>query len=157
MLNQHYLSDMFPIHHHRAGAGHAPGTSSEDKHHGVPFLDRVVNLDTATVTQRNVNAKHQLAVMRHESAPMDPEDHSHAAGESEVHGVHDSNSAADHEDLHLTLGEGTKLTSKDLSGAEGSRISVVKVPHPEDDKYRGKTVRQLSRLWRYLDGADPDE
>jgi hypothetical protein len=156
MLNQHYLSDMFPIHHHRAGAGHVPGTSSEDKHYGVPFLDRIVNLDTATVTQRNVNAKHQLAVMRHESAPMDPSDHSHAAGESVVHNVHDSHSTADYDDLHLTLGEGKKLTSKDLSGAEGSRISVVKVPHP-DDKYKGKTVRQLSRLWRYMDGADPDE
>jgi hypothetical protein len=155
MLNQHYLSDMFPLHEKRAGAGHAKGTSSDSKHHGVPFLDRIVNLDTATVTQRKSNLVHQLAVMRHESAPLDPNDHSHAAHSSEVHDVHDIKSKSEHEDLLLTLGEGTKLQSKDLSGAEGSRISVVKLPHP-DDTYEGKTVRQLSRLWRYLDGGDPD-
>jgi hypothetical protein len=93
--------------------------------------------------------------MRHESAPLDPNDHSHAAHSSHVHDVHKLQSKSEHEDLLLTLGEGTKLRSKDLSGAEGSRISVVKLPHP-DDVYEGKTVRQLSRLWRYLDGADPD-
>ncbi len=120
---------MFPIHHKKGGAGHAEGTSSEAKNYGIPFLDRVVNLDTATVTHRDSNAAHQLAVMRDENAP-DRGDYSHIA--------------------HA----GSKLTSKDLSGAEGSRISVVIVQDPSDD--RGKTVRQLSRLWRYMDGADPD-
>lgn len=158
MLNQHYLSDLFPIHHRRAGSGHAPGTSSEDIHGGVPFLDRIVHLDTATITQRRQQAVHQLAVMRHESAPVghtDHSDHSHVAHASEVHDVHESGSKADHNELTLTLGEGVKLTSKDLSGAEGSRISVVK--RPTEDLYQGKTVRQLSRLWRYLDGEDPDK
>jgi hypothetical protein len=78
MLNQHYLSDMLPIHHKKAGAGHADGTSSEASHHGVPFLDRVVKLDTATVTQRDSKAIRHLAVMRQESAP-DHDDHSHVA------------------------------------------------------------------------------
>jgi hypothetical protein len=156
MLNQHYLSDMFPIHHKRAGAGHKAGTSSDSKHHQVPFLDRVVHLDTATVTQRRSNLVHQLAVMRHDSAPLDPDDHSHAAHSSHVHDLHDVQSKNEHEDLVLTLGQGTKLQSKDLSGAEGSRISVIKVPHTEEE-YKGKTVRQLSRLWRYLDGGVPDK
>jgi hypothetical protein len=78
MLNQHYLSDMLPIHHKKAGAGHADGTSSEASHHSVPFLDRVVKLDTATVTQRDSKAIRHLAVMRQESAP-DHDDHSHVA------------------------------------------------------------------------------
>jgi hypothetical protein len=154
MLNQHYLSDMFPLYNRRAGACHALNTSSDSKHNGVPFLDRIVNVDTATVTQRKSNLVHQLAVMRHESAPLHPDDHSHAAHSSHVHDIHDICSRSEHEGLSLTLGEGKKLQSQDLSGAEGSRISVVKVPHPED-KYVGKTVRQLSRLWRYLDGAVP--
>jgi hypothetical protein len=158
MLNQHYLSDMFPIHHKKAGAGHAPHTSSDSQHQGRPFLDRIVNLDTATVTQRNVNAVHQLAVMRHESAPQDPDDHSHAAHTSHVHDVHEIQSKKEHEEFVLKLGEGTRLLTKDLSGAEGSRISVVKIHEErERDLVKGKTVRQLSRLWRYLDGADPDE
>ena len=42
MLNQHYLGDMFPIHHKKAGAGHAHSSSSDSKHHGLPFLDRFV-------------------------------------------------------------------------------------------------------------------
>jgi hypothetical protein len=158
MLNQHYLSDMFPLHNRKAGAGHEAGTSSDSKHDGVPFLDRVVNLDTATVTQRASNSVHQLAVMRDESAPVDPNDHIHAAHSSLVHHVldlHDLKSSKEREDLLLTFGEGTTLQNKDLSGAEGSRISVVKVPTAEGI-YTGKTVRQLSRMWRYLDGGDPD-
>ena len=154
MLNQHYLSDMFPIHHKKAGAGHTEGTSSEAKHHGVPFLDRVVKLDTATVTQRGSKAVHQLAVMRQESAPG----HDHIAHAAPVSEVHQTQSKAEHGDIYLKLGEGTELTSKDLSGAEGSRMSVVKTHDPKDEykKYQGKTVRQLSRLWRYVEGADPD-
>jgi hypothetical protein len=158
MLNQHYLSDMFPLHNRKAGAGHEAGTSSDSKHHGVPFLDRVVNLDTATVTQRESNCVHQLAIMRHDSAPIDPNDHSHGAYSSHVnhvHDLHDLKSSKEREELLLTFGEGSKLQDKDLSGAEGSRISVVKVPTAED-LYKGKTVRQLSRMWRYLDGGDPD-
>jgi hypothetical protein len=155
MLNQHYLSDMFPLHHQSAGAGHAPGTSSESKHHGVPFLDRMVHIDTATVTQRNSRAVHQLAIMRHESDETDPNDDSHQAHESEVHQLHSAANMKEREEF-LKLGEGIELTSKDLSGAEGSRISVVKLPTP-GDRTRGKTVRQLSRLWRYLGGRDPDD
>jgi hypothetical protein len=96
--------------------------------------------------------------MRHESAPQDPDDHSHAAHTSHVHDVHEIQSKKEHEEFVLKLGEGTRLLTKDLSGAEGSRISVVKIHEErERDLVKGKTVRQLSRLWRYLDGADPDE
>jgi hypothetical protein len=154
MLNQHYLSDMFPIHHKKAGAGHVDGTSSEAKHHGVPFLDRTVKLDTATVTHRSSNAAHQLAIMRQESAP-DTSDHSHAAQATSVEQVHHANSQKEYDDNLLRLGEGTTLTSKDLSGAEGSRISVIKIRGSVHNE--GQTVRQLSRLWRYLDGEDPDK
>jgi hypothetical protein len=55
----------------------------------------------------------------------------------------------------LKRGEGIELPSKDLSGAEGSTISVL-TAHDPNEEYKCKTVRQLSRLWRYLDGADPD-
>lgn len=150
MLNQHYLSKMFPISDRQVNG------LLRDANYQIPFLDRIVNLDTATVTQRKSNAVHQLAVMRHDSAPHDPEDHSHQADHAPIQDIHHSESHTDHADLGLKLGEGTKLTSKDLSGAEGSRISVVKV-HDEEEEVKGRTVRQLSRLWRYLDGGDPDD
>ncbi|TID22450.1 hypothetical protein E6O75_ATG11244 [Venturia nashicola] len=125
MLNQHYLSDMFPLHHKHAGADHRNGTSSDSKHHGMPFLDRIVSLDTATVTQRESEAKHQLAVMRHDSQ-TEYDDHSHQAHDVHVDDVHHIQSQAEHAEMMLKLGEGTRLTSADLSGAEGSRISIVK-------------------------------
>jgi hypothetical protein len=154
MLNQHYLSDMFPIHHKKAGHGHVAGTSSDDKHAGVPFLDRVVHVDTATITQQNSTAIHQLAIFRHDSEESDPNDHSHQADDSKVHALHSADSIKAREE-YLKLGDGQALASKDLAGAEGSRISVVR-RHLEEEKLKGKTVRQLSRLWRYMDGADPD-
>ncbi|KAH8664373.1 hypothetical protein BX600DRAFT_498163 [Xylariales sp. PMI_506] len=157
MLNQHYLSDMFPLRERKAGAGHAVGTSSDAKHGGVPFLDRVVHVDTATITQRNSTAIHQLAVMRHDSAPLDRSDHAHVAHNAEIDHLHESSSKEERDKLALTLGEGKRLTLQDMSGAEGSRISVVRMPSEKITEATGKTVRQLSRLWRYLGGADPDE
>jgi hypothetical protein len=171
MLNQHYLSKMFPLPSKDAPPAETNGAApsengtlvngvhgeAEDEQH-VPFLDRVVKIDTATVTQRKQQARHQLAIMRHESAPISTTDHTHHAHTSNVEHLHASakqNVEETDDELDLKLGEGKKLTSKDLSGAEGSRISVVH-RHGWDDYPQGRTVRQLSRLWRYLDGADPD-
>jgi hypothetical protein len=177
MLNQHYLSNMFPLpksapeDNGELANGVAPSENGtlvngnhddEDEPQHVPFLDRVVKLDTATVTQRAQQARHQLAIMRHESAPVDT--HDHLALRSDVADVHQTPRSGQRkkqtveetdDELDLKLGEGKKLTSKDLSGAEGSRISVVH-RHGWDDYPQGRTVRQLSRLWRYMDGADPD-
>jgi hypothetical protein len=155
MLNQHYLQEMFPIHHKKAGSGHMPGTSSDSKHHGVPFLDRIVRVDTATVTQRDSTSKHQLAVMRHDSKETNPADYSHIVNETDIHDLHQTQSQKEKDALKLKLGEGTALTMTDISGAEGSRISVVE-KHDPHIVYKGKTVRQLSRLWRYMHGRDPD-
>jgi hypothetical protein len=154
MLNQHYLSEMFPTTtpHQHPQAGTHYGRRHLD-YTEVPFLDRVVHLDTATITQRDQNAVHQLAVMRHESSEQAIDDHTHTAGRASVHSMHSHQTKGEFDSLKL--GEGTRLTAQDLSGAEGSRISVVKVHDPLEE-YRGKTVRQLSRLWRYLDGGDPD-
>lgn len=139
---------MFPLHHKGAGAGHQHGMSSDSKNHGMPFLDRIVHLDTANVTQRDSEAKHQLAVMRHESQ-TEYDDHSQQAHDVHVGDVHHIQSQAEHAEMILKLGEGTRLTSADLSGAEGSRISIVKRHQIEEARlYKGKTVRQLSRLWR---------
>jgi hypothetical protein len=43
----------------------------------------------------------------------------HVAHGTLVSDVHHTQSKAAHEDIFLKLGEGTELTSKDLSGAEG--------------------------------------
>lgn len=154
MLNQHYLSEMFPTttpkQHPQAGTYFGRRHLDYTK---VPFLDRIVHLDTATVTQRDKTNVHQLAVMRHESSEQPQDNHEHTALLAPIHSLLSHKSKGEFDDLKL--GEGSKLSEQDLSGAEGSRISVVKV-HDPLEQYRGKTVRQLSRLWRYLDGGDPD-
>ena len=157
MLNQHYLSEMFPLPYQNYATDQHHGHTSSAHQSGVPFLDRVVHLDTATVTQRDQEAVHQLAVMRHDSGGLDEDDHSHVAGKASVNDVHKATSKKEHGNMHLVLGEGSELTSKDLSGAEGSRISVVRAHRLYEEKIQGRTVRQLSRLWRYMDGADPDK
>ena len=173
MLNQHYLTNMFPLPKKVRSGVESPegtlvngGSGDEDQAH-VPFLDRVVKLDTATVTQRKQQARHQLAIMRHESAPLN-QNSSHLASDSHIGDLHQTprgsqprsgkpkqNIEESDDELDLKLGEGKMLSAKDLSGAEGSRISVVHM-HGWDDYPQGRTVRQLSRLWRYMGGKDPD-
>lgn len=55
----------------------------------------------------------------------------------------------------MRLGEGEVLQERDLSGAEGSRISVVR-PGGTVGEGSGKKVREISRLWRYMGGGNPD-
>ncbi len=96
MLNQHYLGKMFPV----AGPHDTivDGVTENDNYCGreVAFLDHVVKLDTATVTQRKQHAAHQLAIMRHESALQDYDNHSHVSHKASVQNVHTTHNKADH-------------------------------------------------------------
>lgn len=97
MLNQHYLSNMFPL--------------PEDQPDGeqgqvLGFLDQVVNVDEDTAEARR-NFIRQRAVQNETGSLIS----NHSTAESD----------------------------------EGF------------DSYAGKTVRDLSRLWRYMGGRNPDE
>jgi hypothetical protein len=140
MLNQHYLANMFPIHRPATN-----GWDSED----IPFLDRVVEVDSATVSKRDVNAAKQLTVLRQDSLPLDAvySQTSISASRSRI------SSNTDFEGVEL--GEGDELREQDLAGAEGSRITVARTRSPEKVQGRGKKVRDLSRLWRYMGGESP--
>jgi hypothetical protein len=139
MLNQHYLKNMFPIN---------PPTPSEWDGE-VPFLDRVVEVDSATVTKRDVTAAGQLRILRQDSLPLDASYSQQSISPS----MDRISSKADFEGVRL--GEGGLLREKDLAGAEGSRITVAMTRSPEGVQQSGKKVRDLSRLWRYMGGECP--
>jgi hypothetical protein len=139
MLNQHYLANMFPVNRPR------PNGSDPDD---VPFLDRIVEVDSATVTKRDVTAAQQLTVLRQNSLPLDAlSQTSISASRSRI----STNPGFE----SVELGEGDVLREKDLAGAEGSRITVAMTSSSETVQARGKRVRDLSRLWRYMGGACP--
>lgn len=139
MLNQHYLANMFPIHGHAAH-----GWDPDD----VPFLDQVVEVDSATVAKRDVSAAKQLTVLRQDSMPID------ALSQTRISASR-ARISAHPEFEDVVLGEGDVLREKDLAGAEGSRITVARTDGSDTVLGRGRKVRDLSRLWRYMGGGSP--
>ena len=140
MLNQHYLAHMFPIN------PPAPGEESSE----VPFLDAILEVDSATVARRDDKAEEQLKTLRQNSLPLD-------ASYSQT-GISNTKDriVATSEFERLRLGEGEKLREVDLAGAEGSRITIARARSAEGvEQSRGKRVRDLSRLWRYMGGESP--
>ena len=140
MLNQHYLANMFPI--------HPPTANGSDS--DVPFLDQLVEVDSATVTKRDDNATQQLKIARQHSLPLDASYSQTRISASRLRIY--SNPGFE----TVELGEGDIITEGDLAGAEGSRITITRGRSAEVVKQsRGKTVRDLSRLWRYMGGECP--
>ena len=144
MLNQHYLARMFPK---------SEAQTILDRG-ALPFLERTVDVDTATVAKRDRRGIKQMTLMRQNSMPLGVI----------LSPTTPQSAQAIYKDLKL--GDGKELESKYLAGAQGSRISVMMPPpaaeHSEmvEDEERhechGKKVREISRLWRYMGGGDPD-
>ena len=140
MLNQHYLARMFPI--------DPPAHREWDAEDS--FLDSVVEVDSATVSRRDGDAEAQLKVSRQNSLPLDA-----SYSQTSISDNKDRISSRS-EFEGLTLGVGESLRETDLAGAEGSRITVARARSAEDvEQSRGKSVRDLSRLWRYMGGEIP--
>lgn len=139
MLNQHYLANMFPTNRPWAN-----GSDPDD----IPFLDRVVEVDSATVAKRDVTAAAQLTILRQNSLPLD------ALSQTSISASR-SRISANPGFEGVELGEGDALRAKDLAGAEGSRITVAMTKSSDTVQARGKRVRDLSRLWRYMGGECP--
>ena len=174
MLNQHYLAKMFPMQSSGDGggafqreqinSGNSQGASADRE---VPFLDKVVEVDAVTVAKRTSEATKQLGVMRQDSVPLDPPGTS-AGGQTQTNGDRNSNGHLNHavvdiEPLKdregtsgLELGDRMPLRQLDLKGVEGSRISIARAEREGEKGVHGKTVRDLSRLWKYVGGRDPD-
>ena len=143
MLNQHYLARMFP----KSEAQTILGSGE------LPFLERTVNVDTATVARRDRRGIKQMTLMRQNSIPL----------EAMLSPTTPRSAQAIYKDLKL--GDGKELEWKYLAGAQGSRISVAvpqAVEHSEMEgeeerhECHGKKVKEISRLWRYMGGGDPD-
>jgi hypothetical protein len=113
-------------------------------------LDRVVEVDSATVAKRDVNAAKQLTILRHDSMPIDALSRtSISVSASRIRIPAQPNFEG------VVLGEGDVLQEKDLAGAEGSRITVATANSSETPQGSGRRVRDLSRLWRYMGGESP--
>lgn len=105
----------------------------------VPFLDSVVEVDSATVAKREDEAEEQLKISRQNSLPLDA-----SYSQTSISKMKDRIAAT------------TGLRLGDLAGAEGSRITIARARSAEGvEKSRGKRVRDLSRLWRYMGGTIP--
>jgi len=105
------------------------------------FLDRVVDVDEGTAVGREGMAIRKIGVMRRESC---------LEGEKVEAGAErlESGEGA----LGLILDEERKG-----KGLKGLRIEFLEQGLVRCEEARGKTVRQLSRLWRYTDGGSPAE
>lgn len=137
LLNQHYLGVMFPI------PNTAPQSQSErDAEKNAAgevneaFLDKVVDVDEKTATRREITAERKLGITRQDS------------GFEEF--VKEKNELVQNGD-HGGPGEDGK-SRVGLGGANGYTNGFV---WAEGNDAKGKTTRELSRLWMYLDGGNP--
>ena len=140
MLIQHYLDVMFPI------PSSAPQVQDEHGDEEVvaakvedSFLDKVVDVDETTANRRESTAARKLGITRRDS------------GFEEF--VNEEEEVANHADngRGLRVNDESRVRFGGLSG-QASPVAGAVVKDA-----RGKTTRQLSRLWMYLDGGDPAE
>lgn len=138
MLIQHYLDVMFPIPssapqvQYEHGAEEAAAGRVDES-----FLDKVVDVDETTANRRESTAARKLGIMRRDS------------GFEEF--VHEEEEVVNNADdgRGLRVNDESRVRFGGLSGQAGSVGWTV------GKEARGKTTRQLSRLWMYLDGGDP--
>lgn len=144
MLNQHYLDPMFPISkRQKQGAKEKKGIKweAEGKNAGHNednagdkldklFLDQIVTPDERLAMRRDFTAIAELGIMRRESGLE------FGSGQvlKDAYGLANSQDANDDECLTF------RRTASDRVVAEEAR---------------GKTVKDLSRLWKYLGGVSP--
>lgn len=132
MLNQHYLSEIFPLPEDLRAAAAAGRAEAE-----LNFLDQVVDVDVKTARKRETVAHDHLVLLRRQSS-----------------GLH-----------NLEFGNQQKLALSTVERMEGKKnlinfVGTTEFQEVESEEHmhgaHGKSVKQLSRLWRYMGGADPD-
>ncbi len=144
MLNQHYLAPIFPLAEAQNQAtkeenGISRKSGATVDHHNEhdvgddvveTFLDRIVTLDEKLAKRRDVNVLHEMGVVRRESGLQ------FGSGQNmkNIPGLADGKDASDGDCLTFVRTPSNRLVAEEA---------------------RGKTVRDLSRLWKYLGGKSP--
>ena len=136
MLNQHYLSVIFPL------PGQEP--TKQEGVDTVPFLEQSVSVDEDVVQRRWDAAEKQKGIMRTESMSI------FTVLKEGVDGMTSRGTSP--------VRTGTGHLLKEIEGKVNIVQSPPEMEEDEDENHvaSGKTVRELSRLWRYMDGGDPD-
>ena len=100
------------------------------------FLDQVVDVDEKLASRRESKAVEQMGLMRRESGfPVDGVN----CGDGQMAPV------------------GLIVDEERRTNGTNGLINFVEPTMAAMGEARGKTVRQLSRLWRYTDGGSPAE
>ncbi len=139
MLNQHYLDPMFPLSKRQNQAAKAKkGTKwkPEGKENNVgenldeAFLDRIVTPDEKLAKQRDCTTSAEMGFVRRGSG--------------------------------LEFGSGQVLkyacglaNGRDANGDESLTFKRTPSDQVVAEEAKGKTVKELSRLWKYLGGKSP--
>ena len=134
MFNQHYLATMFPLHSTSPSSLLANGREQQSNGVKHAFLDKVVKVDVKLALAREDIAMENMGLMRRESKSSTFE-----LGDEE----YPSANAVPSRRIPGGRHEATDI--KVLN----NNIAVV------GKNMKGKTVRQLSRLWRYEGGESP--
>ncbi|MCJ1265575.1 hypothetical protein MMC22_005455 [Lobaria immixta] len=136
MFIQHYLDVMFPIPSStpQSPAGHDAEEGAAFKMNNS-FLDKVVDVDEKTAARRESTATRKLGIMRRDSGFED------SVNEEEVVINGDNGGLGQDGESRAGLGG--------ISGQANHAIRAV------GQEARGKTTRELSRLWMYLHGGVP--
>jgi len=148
MLNQHYLSTIFPI-----------GRTPSGEH---PFLDRIIDVESVSlraVGPPNGNAAAGKPDGKLSSPVAVTKLHTDAGGATVAVGAAAKKDVDGGVVLETDLlGSGEVLSLKDIAGAEGTRLSIV-LPSGElgGNPAQPTRVRDVSRLWRYLGGESPPD
>ena len=136
MLNQHYLDPMFPT-PSRSDQRQPTDTEDASPVSADSFLDQKVSVDSDMLLKRRNTQRKAAGILRSESGGLE-------FGDGElVHSHCDSNGRPN---------GGGALAGGDQTMCFGRTDSGKLL----GEEARGKTVRELSRLWRYQGGKSPE-
>lgn len=161
MLNQHYLGPMFPKAHQEAGRGKDTETKSKSASSPTDcliedaidsFFDQIVTVDVATGQSRDQLANDHLAFLRRESSGL-----SFNSRTSLEFGNKKRVRLGQIGNAELTDGVGSPLSFVGKGGmAKWGEDGPAEGFDKGHEDY-GKSVKELSWLWRYLGGGQPNE
>lgn len=126
MFNQHYMDVMFPLE-----LADEPDQALLDI-----FLDKVVDVDEKTARKREIVANRNMGIMRQESGIE--------FGDGQALPVRPLVNGGSDKPQHRT----DEAVIGFINAGEAAVLGL-------GWEARGKTVRELSRLWMYLGGASP--
>lgn len=137
LLNQHYLSNIFPL----------PGEEA-DLGNGSSFLDEIVDVHEQLTRRRECSARRNLSSFYRSTSSYGsfPEVENPELMDDVTITQLDKKAGLDA--LHFVV-----VGNKVSGGREADKDPGAK---NVSRKTAGRTVRELSRLWRYMGGMDPD-